>query len=71
MEKASLVICGKEVETLSTLRNDKWLVISKHGNLYSFNLSSNKERAGIVSLSRLLLNYEEYELKDIVKEMST
>ncbi|MFD4928387.1 hypothetical protein ACFWMS_05555 [Peribacillus butanolivorans] len=71
MEKSSLVICEKNVQTFTTLINDKWLVIAKSGNLYSFNLSSNKERAEIVSLSRLLMNYEEYELKDIVKEMST
>lgn len=62
MEKASFVIGGKRVETLTSLRNDKWLVIAKHGNLYSFNLSRNKDRAKIVGLSRLLMDYEEYEL---------
>ncbi|MGG3943718.1 hypothetical protein ABEV54_20040 [Peribacillus psychrosaccharolyticus] len=62
MEKASFVIGGNRVETFSSLRNNKWLVIAKHGNLYSFNLSRNKDRAKIVGLSRLLMDYEEYEL---------
>ena len=71
MEKSSLIICERHIETFTTKINDKWLVIAKSGNLYSFNISSNNDRAVIISLSRLLMIYEEYECKDIDKEMST